>query len=176
MWLIILAFVGALACNPVTFFAGTAEETERTIPQAGVSDITPPLNAPTPVVVNGKIGERVAAEGVAITVEKTEFSESVGESTPEEGKIFLLVHVLVENTNSAQPLEVSPGDFQVKSPNGDAVDFTPLDAQSDQLEDVQVAPGERQTGTLVFRVDKQLKDWHLLYDFNDQHIDIDLLF
>ncbi len=124
--------------------------------------------------INGTIGERVAADGVAITVTGIEWKSSAAGGKQGEGHQSLLVHIIAENTNPSYDLEVAAGDFEIKRPNGQVIDFAPESVVSDQLVDTTLAPGEKETKTVVFPLPASEETLHLLYDFNDQHIDIDL--
>ncbi len=124
--------------------------------------------------VKGTIGDRVAADGVAITVTGFEWKMPSTDDIQTQGKQSLLVHIIIENTNPSNDLDVEAGDFEIKRPNGKLVDFWPESTTSDQLIDTTLVPGGKEAETVVFQLPTSEETLHLLYDFNDQHIDIDL--
>ncbi len=130
---------------------------------------------PTQVpAVRGSIGDRVAAEGVALTVTGIEWTQSTAVDNQTQGNQTLLVHIVAENTDPSHDLEVAAGDFEIRRANGQLVDFSPATAASDQLVDSILAPGGKEIKTVAFQLPPSEETLHLLYDFNDQHIDIDL--
>ncbi len=157
-----LIALGSLLVAPVA----PPEQAIETQPAA------PPPPTPAPPV-RGTIGERVRAQGVAITVTGIEWSPSPEGTRPGESRV-LLVHMLVENTNPTFELAVSSGDMAVRLPNGQVLDSFPENVVDDQLGDISLASNEEQTVTVVFELARTEETLHLLYDYNDQHIDIDL--
>ncbi len=159
---LVIAF-GSISLGP----ASTPDQPAPTQPVASHM----PTQAPP---VTGTIGERVAAEGVAITVTAIEWKNSTTDSSQAQANQPLLVHIVVENTNPTFDLALSAGDFEIKRSNGQVLDFAPESVASDQLVDATLAPGDRETKTVVFQLPVSQETLHLLYDYNDQHIDIDL--
>lgn len=134
---------------------------------------TAPSPEPT-VSASGRLGQRIAAQTIALTATQVEMSEGTGDSKPEQGQVFVIIHLNVENLDSTTGLEVDNGDFQLRDAAGDTVDSFPGDVTSDQIQDLDLGPSEQATGTIVFQVPTAAHDLHLLYDFNEKHIDIDL--
>jgi hypothetical protein len=124
--------------------------------------------------VKGSIGDRVEADGVALTVTGIEWKGSTAGTNQGQGNQPLLVHIIAENTNPTFDLEVAAGDFEIRRSNGQVIDFSPDSIVDDQLVDTTLAPGEKETKTVVFQLPASEETLHLLYDYNDQHMDIDL--
>ncbi len=166
----VLAFIvlaGLIAFSSVSLGPATSpNETSPTQPAASQM----PTQAPP---VTGSIGDRVEAEGVAITVTGIEWKDSTAGGSA-QGNQYLLVHIVAENTNPTYDLQVSAGDFSIKRPNGQTLDFSPDNIASDQLVDMTLKPGQKETRTVVFRLPQSQETLHLLYDYNDQHLDIDM--
>lgn len=158
----LIAF-GSVSLGP----ANTPDQPTATQPAASQM----PTQAPP---VKGTIGDRVTGDGIALTVTGIEWKSPTTDGSQAQGNQPLLVHIVVENTNLTFDLEVAAGDFEIKRSNGNMVDFSPESVVSDQLVDTTLAPGEKETRTVVFQLPASEETLHLLYDFNDQHIDIDL--
>lgn len=159
-YILLAILVGLVACGP--------EAPSAPAPAAV------PTFGPTPTEVSGNVGQRVAAAGVALTVSRAEFSPGSAQERPDTGKQFLLVHIVIENTDSSRDLAISLGDFRIRDASGSAVDSEPLGFISDPLQDSVLPPKGQVSATLGFTVNANAKGLHLLYDFNEQHIDFDL--
>lgn len=135
---------------------------------------TPEPEASGPVVQTGKVGQRLVGDGVALTVNKAEFSKGTTDIEPNSGNTFLLVHVIVENTSKTERVDFYPDYFQVKDSNGKLMSYDSLGFPDDEMEGGRYAPGGRLEATVGYEVSQKMKGFYLVFDYEDQEFDVDL--
>jgi hypothetical protein len=147
--------------------------TKSTAGKASATD-TPEPEASGPVTRNGKIGQRLVGESVALTVVKAELNKGTSDVEPDPGNTFLLVHLIVENTSKTDRADLYPDYFQVKDGSGRLIDYSNLGFLDDEFEGGRFSPGGKNEGIVGFEVSQKQKGFHLLFEYEDQQFDIDL--
>lgn len=123
----------------------------------------------------GKVGQRVTGGNFALTVTKAEFSKGTSDVQPDQGNVFLLVHVVVENISTTDNVFVRADAFQVKDSTGKLTGWIALSFLDDELGYAEYAPGGKVPATIGFQVSQKAKGFHLLFDYGgDKPMDFDL--
>ncbi len=135
---------------------------------------TPEPKASGPVARNGKLGQRLVGEGVALTVTKVELNKGTSDVEPEPGNTFLLMNVIVENTSKTDRAEFDSDNFVVRDGSGRLIDYATLGFLDDEFEGGRFSPGGMNEGTIGFEVSQKQKGFHLLFEYEDQEFDVDL--
>jgi hypothetical protein len=140
--LILAALV--LACGSTQ----QSQITSTAAPAAG-GDSTAAPAAPAQTV--GKVGDRVEANGVALTVVKVEKATQISDfQKAEEGKTFVIAEVLIENV-STDTAPYNPLYFKVKDSEG-FEENSSLMTGDGALKSGELAKGEKARGNVAFQV------------------------
>jgi hypothetical protein len=108
-----------------------------------------------------QVGDRVTAEGKALTVEEVSTTNSVNEFfTPEPGNTFLVTGVSIENVSSEAD-RFNMFDFGVRDSQGNS--YTPTVAPEPQLSSGEIVPGETVRGNVAFEVPMDAQGFILLW-------------
>ena len=112
----------------------------------------PPTPTPEPAApAIGQIGQRVEAGGIAMIVNSITTNPNPSQfSSASEGKTYLIVDVLIENT-SAEPLSYNPYYFTVKDSN--SYEYSGGETVPDpRFSSGQLAPGDSVRGLVGFEI------------------------
>jgi len=131
-----------------------------------------------PPAIDGKMGERVVLDWIALTVVKLASPAAIGVYQPGQGRVFLDVEVIIENTSHSDALPCNPLYFKVKDSDGYEY-TTALVALDPSLKSGDLAPGEKAQGHVAFEVRQEARGFILAYQpvvlFKDyEEISIDL--
>ncbi len=139
-----------------------------------------PVAVPTylPPRIDGKAGERVVLDWIALTVVKLASPAAIGVYQPGQGRVFLDVEVIIENPSHSDSLPCNPLYFKVKDADGYEY-TTALVSLDPSLKSGDLAPGEEASGHVAFEVRKEARGFVLAYEpvvlFKDyEEISIDL--
>ncbi len=125
-----------------------------------------PTSAPAPTTESaptiGKVGDKVEANGVALTVTKVDHVDAVGKYLkPKDGNTFVVAEVLIENV-SADKAPYNPFYFKVKDADGFEYNAG-LTTDESALKSGDLAKGDKARGTILFEVKKDSKGLVLEY-------------
>ena len=191
---LVLAFAAGLACNPLslaqqgpalatqaaqvaTLAVGVAPQVSQTMvaPMQPAATTSAGAMATPAQVVAGKVGQRLIGGDFALTVMKTELNQGTSDEQPDQGNVFLLAHVVVENVSPTDNVYFDPDKFQVKDSTGRLWDFTSLSFLTDELQVAKYAPGGKVAATVGFEVSQKATGFHLLFDYGgDRPMDVTL--
>jgi hypothetical protein len=113
-----------------------------------------------------KVGEAIRLRDTVLTVTGVEFSQGTDFDTPDAGKVYILVHVHLENAGSQKEVSVNPLDFRVLDSNGVMVDNAFTSIPENPLDSVELAPGGKIDGTIPFEVPEGDQGLQLVYQPN----------
>lgn len=118
--------------------------------------------APAPAAVVGKVGDRVEANGIALTVVKTEQKDELSQfQKAKDGNTYVIAEVLIENV-SADKVPYNPLYFKVK--DGDGFEYNPEISGGDQaLKSGDLVKGDKARGTVAFEVKETAKSLIMSY-------------
>lgn len=167
--------VGVLVCVALAVLSSlgrSAQTGQSAAPAANVaSKLTQapelPTAAPDPTTVPpsiiGKVGERRDAGGVALTVMGVEKAKEIGTfQKAKEGKIYLLVEVLLETTGRDEA-PYNPIYFKVK--DADGFEYSVMISTADNtLKSGKLAAGEKVRGVVAFEVPESATSLVLSYE------------
>jgi hypothetical protein len=109
-----------------------------------------PLPPPTPKV--GRVGERVEAGGIALTVVSVSTLNEIDEFwLPDAGNIFLVIDVIVENASRDDEAPYNPLYFSVKDSDSFEYDTSML-APDPALSSGTLVRGDKSRGNVAFEV------------------------
>lgn len=170
---ILIVLIGSiLACGP----AATPEKvepapvSEETAPPSSEEQPTPvpptPIPpTPTPAPEIFQVGDAVKLKDTVITVTGVEYSEGDEWEKPDTGKVYLLVHLHMDNAGPDE-ISVNPFDFKVKDSNGVIVDTGFITFPENELSAVDLAPGGKIDGIVPFEVPRGDPSLQLIYQPN----------
>lgn len=152
-----LAFLPGAAC-------GSSTTTPKVTPATGGSTKASSTTSATdvPASTTYKVGDRVEINGAAVTIVKV--SDYAGDDfiKPDEGKVFILVEVLVENV-SQDKLTYLITDFKLK--DADGYEYTnSLFAPDPKFSSGSLAKGEKVRGNVLFEVPATVKGLVMSYN------------
>lgn len=118
--------------------------------------------APAPAAVIGKVGDRVEANGIALTVVKTEQKDELSQfQKAKDGNTYVIAEVLIENV-SVDKAPYNPLYFKVK--DGDGFEYNPEITGGDQaLKSGDLVKGDKARGTVAFEVKETAKSLVMSY-------------
>lgn len=164
-----ILIVSILACGP----AATPEKVESTpvseatatSPTVAPTTLTPIPPTPTPTPQIFQVGDAVKLKGAVTTVTKVEFSEGDEWEKPDPGRIFLLVHLHIENVSDKE-ISVNPWNYKVKDSRGVILDTGFITFAENELPAAELAPGGKIDGLVPFEVAKGDLGLQLIYQPN----------
>jgi hypothetical protein len=127
-----------------------APPTVTPLPSATPLPTVTPLPPPTPKV--GRVGERVEAGGIALTVVSVSTLNEIDEFwLPDAGNIFLVIDVIVENASRDDEAPYNPLYFSVK--DSDSFEYnTSMLAPDPALSSGTLVRGDKSRGNVAFEV------------------------
>ncbi len=129
-------------------------------PQPKPTDTPKPTPAPPQIA---KVGERVVAGGIAVTVAKVSKTDTIGQFLKAKtGNTYLVVEVLVESVDKDEA-PYNPLYFKVK--DADAYEYTSaMLAPEPTLKTGTLAKGDKTRGNVAFEVPTSAKGFVLTYE------------
>lgn len=112
-----------------------------------------------------KVGEAIRLRDTVLTVTSVEFSQGTDFDKPDAGKVYILIHIHVENAGSRE-VSVNPFDFKVLDSNGVIVDQAFTAVAENSLNAVELALGGKIDGTIPFEVPEGDQGLKLIYQPN----------
>lgn len=161
--------IASLACGSST---GTPGASSTTAP--GATDAPAATSAPAQSV--GQVGDRVEANGVALTVNGVSAVDEVNDIfTPDEGNIFLVVDVTIESLS--EDASYNPLYFKVKDSDGFEYNSN-FTAPDPSLKSGELSAGDKVRGNVSFEVPADATGLELSYEAinfsGDDPIEFDL--
>lgn len=167
--------VGVLACVALAVLSSLGRSAQPGQSGAPVTNVVSnstqalelPTAVPEPTVVPastiGKVGERREAGGVALTAMKVEKAKEIGTfQKAKEGKMYLLVEVLLETTGRDEA-PYNPIYFKVKDADGFEYNVT-ISTADNTLKSGKLTAGEKVRGVVTFEVPEQASGLVLSYE------------
>lgn len=135
---VLILVIAALACG-----SSTATPRATTAPGA--------TSAPVATAALGQVGDRVEANGIALTVNSVSAVDNVDDIfKPDEGNIFLVADVTIESVDQ-DAAAYNPLYFKVKDADGFEYNVT-LTAPDPSLKSGELSPGDKARGNIAFEV------------------------
>jgi hypothetical protein len=121
-----------------------------------------PETTAAPAATTGKVGDRVEANGIALTVTKAERKTELGEfQKAQAGNTYIVAEVLIENV-STDKAAYNLLYFKVK--DADGFEYTPaLSADPQALKSGDLVKGDKVRGSVAFEVKESAKGLTLEY-------------
>lgn len=159
--------VGVLVCAALAILSSLARPAQPGQSAAPVAEVVSdptqvadPTAAPSTI---GKVGERQEAGGVALTALKVEKVKEIGTfQKAKEGKVYLLVEVLLETTGQEES-PYNPLYFKVKDADGFEYNVT-ISTADNTLKSGKLAAGEKVRGVVAFEVPESAAGMVLSYE------------
>jgi hypothetical protein len=147
-----------LACGSGTGTA-TTQPAATTAAQAAATTQPAPTAQPA---TEGNVGDRIEANGIALTVTKVDKADSLGQfQKAKDGDTFVVAEVVIENV-SQDKAPYNPLYFKVK--DGDGYEYNATISTADNsLKSGELAKGDKARGTVAVEVKKDSKDLVLAY-------------
>lgn len=159
--------VGVLACVGLLVLSSLGRSGQPGQSAAPVANVaSKPTQAPDPTAAPstiGKVGERLDAGGVTLTVMGVEKVKEIGTfQKAKDGKMYLLVEVLLETTGRDEA-PYNPIYFKVK--DADGFEHNVMISMADNtLKSGKLAAGEKVRGVVAFEVPEQAAGLVLSYE------------
>lgn len=127
---------------------------------------TTPTETPTPTVevMTYKVGEKIVAGDVSITVTKVETSIGKGNVIPEAGNEWINVSMTIENTGATKQIIKSTETMLLKDAEGNSYEVATTDKAANMGIDGTIAAGDKKTGWVGFEVKAGAAGLQLFYN------------
>lgn len=143
--------ISLLLAGLVLACGGTQQQAQITSTAAPAANGATAVPSEAPAATIAKVGDRVEANGVALTVVKVEKKEQISDfQKAEAGKTFVVVEVLIEGV-SADAAPYNPLYFSVKDSEGFEENASLL-AGDGSLKSGELAKGDKARGNVAFEV------------------------
>jgi hypothetical protein len=142
----------------------TAPEPTAPPATAGPTDTPAPTDVPTepPAPSIAAVGDRVEANGMALTVLKVDQVKAIGSfQKAKAGNVFVLAEVVIENINQDE-IPYNPFYFKVKDADGFEYNVG-LNTEDQSLKSGKLAKGDKARGTVLFEVKEGATDLVMHY-------------
>jgi len=111
-----------------------------------------------------KVGDKCVSGGIALTVLNVSKEDKLGTFwTPDEGKVYLCLEVLIENVERDEEAPHNPMYFSVKDAEGFEYN-TSLASKDPSLKSGNLAKGDKARGFVCFEVSKEAKGFVVEYE------------
>ncbi len=150
---------GTVTATAVPSAAGSIQPTSAPAAPAAPEATAAPEKAPATI---GKVGDRVEANGMALTVMKVSKVDKISDfQKAKAGNTFVVAEVVIENV-SAEKAPYNPLYFKVK--DADGFEYNAGISSGEQaLQSGNLAKGEKVRGNVAFEVKKETKGLVLEY-------------
>lgn len=140
--------------------------TAAPVPTATPEPTAPPQPTDTPEPTaapsSGKVGDRLEANGIALTAIKVDRADALSSfQEAKAGNTFVVVEVLIENV-SAEKAPYNPFYFKVKDADGFEYNIS-INTGEQALKSGELTKGDKARGTVAFEVKKDAKGLVLEY-------------
>lgn len=90
-----------------------------------------------------------------------------GEDKPKDGDVYLIVHMTVRNTSTSDTIKFDPLQMFLTDAAGLSLAPISLRSMTDQLQSVELKPGEEVDGLILYEAPKNVSTWDLMFKSTD---------